>query len=158
MSFLDKLKTKKNIEDKKPVSKPAPAQDQNGEEATVAELKAAKAKAAVEAGKSVTKSAQTASGDTGMAYKWLLQPLITEKATLLGTENKYVFIVADGANKIEIKKALKKLYGVDAIKINIVNRPGKKVRYGKVTGRTKKVKKAIVTLAKGQSIELYEGV
>ncbi|OIO45888.1 MAG: 50S ribosomal protein L23 [Parcubacteria group bacterium CG1_02_37_51] len=93
-----------------------------------------------------------------MSYKWLIKPIITEKATYLGAENKYVLEVNKDANKIEIKKVLKKLYNVDVLKVNVMNRAGRKVRYGKVSGQTKSTKKAIVTLKSGQSIDLYEGV
>lgn len=92
--------------------------------------------------------------DTGEAWRILIKPLKTEKVTYLGIFNQYAFAVAPSANKIEIRKAIKKVYGVDPIKVNIINRQGKKVRYGRTEGRTKKWKRAIVTLAQGQKIEL----
>lgn len=95
---------------------------------------------------------------TGEAYRILIRPLITEKATNLSNENKYIFEVSGDANKIEIKKAIKNVYGVRPISINIVNVRGKQVRFGRTMGRTKDRKKAIVTLKKGEKIEVYEGV
>lgn len=94
----------------------------------------------------------------GNAYRVLIRPLVTEKATNLGAENKYVFEVARNANKIEIAKAITEVYGVKPTGINIIKLRGKNVRYGRVTGRRKDWKKAIVTLPSGQSIKVYEGV
>jgi len=93
--------------------------------------------------------------NTKNAYKVLLKPIISEKATALGQFNQYVFMVAPQANKIEIKKAIKNLYGVSARKINIINQTGKKVRYGRSEGRTKNWKKAIIILNEGEKIDAY---
>ncbi len=87
-----------------------------------------------------------------------MRPVITEKATYLSSYNKYVFEVSLKANKIEVKKAIAKLYNVDVIKVNVIRSRGKKVTYGRITGMTKRTKKVIVTLKQGQSISLYEGV
>jgi len=92
------------------------------------------------------------------SYRVLVKPLITEKATTLVGANKYVFIVASGANKIEITKAIKSTYGVTPIKINVVNVSGKKVARGRISGQRSDWRKAIVTLAKGETIKIYEGV
>ncbi len=92
------------------------------------------------------------------AYKILLKPLITEKAADLATNGKYVFSVAITANKIEIAKAINQVYGVEPIAVNVINNIGKKVRYGQTMGRRKDWKKAIVTLPKGKTINIYEGV
>lgn len=92
------------------------------------------------------------------AYRALLMPLITEKATDLAGLNKYCFIVPRAANKTEVAKKIVNVYGVRPIKINFVKRLGKKVRYGRRFGETKTLKKAIVTLKPGDKIELYEGV
>ncbi len=94
----------------------------------------------------------------GEAYKHLLRPLITEKSALLGSSNQYVFEVSYQANKTEIKKAIHNLYGVKPIKINLIKMPGKKVRYGKNTGKTKNWKKAIILLKSADKINVYEGV
>jgi large subunit ribosomal protein L23 len=91
---------------------------------------------------------------TKIAHQVLIKPIITEKATALEAQNKYVFEVAPSANKIEIKKAIKELYNIEPLKIRIIKVKGKFVRYGKARGRTKNWKKAIITLKKGEKIEL----
>lgn len=94
----------------------------------------------------------------GDAYRVLVKPLITEKATNLGIENKYVFAVENKSNKIEIAKAIDEVYGVKPISVNIINIQGKKTRYGKTKGKRKDWKKAIIELPKGKTIKVYEGV
>jgi len=96
--------------------------------------------------------------DTGEAYRILSKPLLTEKATNLGAYGKYIFEVAPRANKIQIKKAIHDLYGVEVVRVNIMNQSGRAVQYGKSKGRTKSWKKAIITLKSGEKIEIYEGV
>ncbi|MFA5886473.1 MAG: 50S ribosomal protein L23 [Patescibacteria group bacterium] len=88
----------------------------------------------------------------------LISPLITEKATNLSAENKYIFIVSDKANKIEIAKAIEALYQVKPLKVNLINVLGKKVVRGKIKGQRSSWRKAIITLAKGETIKIYEGV
>ncbi|MBU1164682.1 50S ribosomal protein L23 [Patescibacteria group bacterium] len=92
------------------------------------------------------------------AYRVLIKPVVSEKATMLTSQNSYVFEVAPKMNKIEIKKAVQKVYNVTPIKVNIINVIGRNVRYGKTSGKTKSWKKAIVTLKDGDTIQLYEGV
>jgi len=92
------------------------------------------------------------------AYRIINKPLITEKATELTALNKYIFVVPVSANKKSIGERIFGIYGVKPEKINIIRRPGKLVRYGRRTGTTKSYKKAIVTLAPGDTIEVYEGV
>src|SRR3990167_3454723 len=67
-------------------------------------------------------------------------------------------VKARGANKIEVAKAIKEIYGIKPIGVNIMNRLGKKARYGRVSGRRKDWKKAIITLPKGETMKIYEGV
>ena len=86
------------------------------------------------------------------------QPIITEKATILSEQNKTVFKVHSGANKNSIKKNIEKLFKVNVIKVNIINRKRKlKLKQGKKTFKSG-YKKAIVTLKKGQSIDLTTGI
>ncbi len=92
------------------------------------------------------------------AYRILVKPLITEKATNLGVQDKYVFVVSLKANKIEVAKAVEAIYGVKPVKVNIANVSGKKVTRGKIRGQRKDWRKATVTLPKGQTIKIYEGV
>ena len=94
----------------------------------------------------------------GDAYKILLKPLVTEKVSNLGALGKYVFAVAAFANKVEVAKAIKEVYGIKPVGVNIINRQGKKARYGRISGKRKDWKKAIVTLPKGKTIKIYEGV
>ncbi len=96
--------------------------------------------------------------DTKLAYRVLIAPLQSEKAARLGSENKYVFEVAAGANKIEIKEAVFRVYGIRPTKVNIVRLPRKKVRYGRVEGTGGSRIKAVVTLPPGKTISIYEGV
>ncbi len=85
-------------------------------------------------------------------------PIITEKATILSEQNKTVFKVHIKANKKIIKKNIEKLFKVNVIKINIINRKAKlKLRQGKKTYKSG-YKKAIITLKKGQSIDLTTGI
>jgi len=94
----------------------------------------------------------------GSAYRILVKPQVTEKVTNLSGQNKYVFIVAIDANKIEVAKAISEVYGVTPTGVNIVKMKGKQVSRGRVVGRRKDFKKAIVTLKKGETIKVYEGV
>ena len=81
-------------------------------------------------------------------------PIITEKATILSEQNKTVFKVHEKANKKTIKKNIEKLFKVNVIKVNIINQKKKlKIKKGR-----KSYKKAIVTLKKGQSIDLTTGI
>ena len=91
-------------------------------------------------------------------YDKILSPMVTEKSTNLSEQNKIVFKVPTGANKVNLKKNIEKIFKVNVTKINIINRQnrtkltrGKKV---KVSG----FKKAIITLKKGQSIDLTTGI
>jgi len=156
MSIFSK---KKNTDDKpvikedKVVVKVKP--EVSKEDLTLAQLEEKESKI-VKPGKK--KVAAKAGQHGGLSYKWIIRPVITEKATYLAVENKYIFEVALKANKIEVRKAIEKLYGVNVIKINIIRSRGKKVTYGRISGVTKRTKKAIVTLKDGQSISVYEGV
>jgi large subunit ribosomal protein L23 len=92
----------------------------------------------------------------------LIKPLVTEKVSDLNEKGKYGFIVANHANKVDIKKAVEKMYGVTVEDVNTMIYPGKrKTRYTKkqiLTGRTKSFKKAIVTVAEGEVIDFYSGI
>ena len=92
-----------------------------------------------------------------IAVKILIAPQITEKATELGDQGKYIFRVKKEARKPQIKKAIQEMYGVNIISINIINVPKKKRRSGRTEGYRAGFKKAIVTLAKGQKIEVMPG-
>ena len=81
-------------------------------------------------------------------------PVITEKSSILAQEGKYVFKVDSKANKTEIKEAIEKIFNVKVEDIRTINVHPKKRRVGRYTGLTNRKKKAIVTLAPGQTIEL----
>ncbi len=81
-------------------------------------------------------------------------PIITEKTSDLAKENVVVFSVDPKANKTEIKKAVEKIFNVEVEKVNTINTYAKKKRVGRYVGRANKVKKAIVKLKEGSSIEL----
>ncbi len=87
------------------------------------------------------------------SYKILKCPHITEKSTILSEDNQYVFEVYNKANKIEIRKAVESLYGVDVLNVQIIKVPRKKRRIGRVSGWRKGYKKAIVRIKEGQKIE-----
>jgi large subunit ribosomal protein L23 len=91
---------------------------------------------------------------SGTAYRVLTSVHVTEKATGLEAENKYVFNVSPKANKTEIKKAVQNLYGVNVVNVRIINIPRKQRRLGRQKGWRKGYKKAIVRISKGQRIEI----
>jgi len=163
MSFLNKILKKSAKSDGRLAKKEEqkthgkPETEAKKRDLTIAELKEQEAEKQVAKGKTVVVAAKEKE-DTKNAYRILIRPMISEKGTYLAGQNKYLFEVAGTANKIEIKKAIKAVYGVDPVAVNVVNMPGKIVSYRRISGRTKARKKAIITLAKGQSIEVYEGV
>ena len=91
-------------------------------------------------------------------YDAILSPVITEKATLLSEQNKVVFKVAGDASKDEIAAAVEALFKVQVTKVNTLVQKGKTKRFRGIKGRRKDVKKAIVTLAEGQSIDVTTGL
>ena len=92
--------------------------------------------------------------------KILIKPIITEKATTDSEMNsRYTFLVSNGSNKLEIRKAVESNYGVKVEKVRTINvRSDRNIRYTKAGiqyGKTNAIKKAIVQLAEGESIDLY---
>ena len=85
----------------------------------------------------------------------VIKPIITEKATLLLEENKYVFDVLPKASKPEIKAALESLFEVKVTSVNTIRPPRKKRRVGRFIGHKPLYKRAIVTLEEGDSITLF---
>ena len=92
------------------------------------------------------------------AHQIILRPLITEKNTNLMVYNKYSFEVDRHANKTQIKRAIEEIFKVSVTKVHTMNMRGKLRRRGMRFGYTADWKKAIVTLAEGDRIELFEGV
>ena len=91
-------------------------------------------------------------------YDKILSPFVTEKSTNLSNQNKIIFKVPNKTNKINLKKNIEKIFKVNVTKINIINKqPRKKTVRGKKV-LTKGYKKAIITLKKGQNIDLSTGI
>ncbi|MGF1488434.1 MAG: 50S ribosomal protein L23 [Prochloraceae cyanobacterium] len=88
----------------------------------------------------------------------VIKPIVTEKATLLLEQNKYVFDVLPKSTKPEIKAAIESLFEVKVTKVNTINPPRKKRRVGRFIGYKTRYKRAIVTLAEGDSITLFPDV
>ena len=91
-------------------------------------------------------------------YDTILAPVITEKATMLSEHNKVIFRVAQDATKVQIAEAIEALFKVNVVKVNTLNVKGKTKRFRGRLGRRSDVKKAIVTLAEGQSIDITTGL
>ena len=91
-------------------------------------------------------------------YDVIVSPAITEKSTMASEQNQVVFNVAKKATKPEIKAAVEALFGVKVTAVNTLLRKGKMKRFRGTVGRQSDVKKAIVTLADGQSIDVATGL
>jgi len=91
-------------------------------------------------------------------YDTIVSPVITEKSTYASEQNKVVFNVAPTATKPEIKAAVEKLFGVKVTAVNTLVRKGKQKRFRGRLGQQSDVKKAVVTLAEGQSIDVTTGL
>jgi len=142
MAILDVFKKKKKIVKKAPVKKkPVPA----SAKATAGREKKMEKKLAPILKKNVK----------NQAFRVLIEPHITEKATNSEKENKYIFRVFDNTNKKEVKKAVQSLYEVNVERVNIINIPKKKRRTGrKGEGWRRGYKKAVVRIQKDQKIEI----
>ena len=92
------------------------------------------------------------------AYDVILMPVITEKATIASEHNQVIFKVRREATKPQIKEAVEKLFGVKVKAVNTLNRKGKVKRFKGKLGTQKDIKKAIVTLEEGQSIDVTTGL
>ena len=91
-------------------------------------------------------------------YDVILSPVITEKSTLLSENNAVVFKVADSATKPQIKAAVEALFDVKVVSVNTLTQKGKTKRWKGKPYRRSDVKKAVVTLAAGQSIDVTSGI
>ncbi|SER00988.1 LSU ribosomal protein L23P [Faunimonas pinastri] len=91
-------------------------------------------------------------------YDTIVAPIITEKSTLVSEHNQVIFKVADKATKPEIKAAVEALFNVKVTAVNTLVRKGKEKRFRGMIGRQRNYKKAIVTLAAGQSIDVTTGL
>jgi large subunit ribosomal protein L23 len=95
---------------------------------------------------------------TERSFDVILAPVITEKATILSEQNKVVFRVAMDSTKDEIARAVESLFSVQVLKVNTLITKGKTKRFRGRLGVRSDVKKAIVTLAEGQSIDVTTGL
>jgi large subunit ribosomal protein L23 len=92
-------------------------------------------------------------------YGIIKRYVITEKSTIAKDEHsKYIFEVDRRANKIEIGKAVEKLFKVKVVDVSVMNVVGKKKRVGKILGKKRDWKKAVITLSPGSVIEIFSGV
>jgi large subunit ribosomal protein L23 len=91
-------------------------------------------------------------------YDILVSPVVTEKATRILENNQVIFKVSTNATKFQIKNAVEALYSVKVTKVNTINIKGKNKIFRGVKGKRSSIKKAIVSLAEGQSIDLSTGV
>jgi large subunit ribosomal protein L23 len=147
MAILDRFKKKpKTASAEKPAKKPA------------AKKAPAKTSVAKTADASKAEAPKVASKASAFSNALLRMPHVSEKAARLADKGTYVFRVPMRAEKVSIKKAVESMYGVHVDKVRIISTPGKPVRRGKRVSYRQDQKKALVTLKKGETIALYEGV
>lgn len=118
-------------------------------------LKSKKVEEKVETVREVSTAASlTVPKTDGNLMALVKQAWVTERAGDLTKDGKYVFIVGGRATKPEIKKAIESIYDVHVTQVNVINSKGKTKRLGRSMGRTSRARKAIVTLKKGQKIDI----
>jgi len=86
----------------------------------------------------------------------ILAPVVSEKSYALLDEGRYTFVVHPSTNKTEIKEAVQRIFGVQVVSVNTLNRKGKRKRFGATFGTRKDTKRAVVTLAEGERIDIFE--
>lgn len=86
----------------------------------------------------------------------IIRPMVSEKSYAGLEQNRYTFLVDNGSNKTEIKEAVQTIWNVRVLQVNTMNRKGKAKRFRYTTGRRADQKLAVVTLAEGDSIEIFE--
>ncbi len=146
MAFFDRFKNenKGKAEPSKPKAAKAVKASAKAEEKKAENVSASAKGASAQGAKPAPKDST--------AYRVLVNPLVSEKTVRAEKARQFVFAVAPGANKVEIKKAVEKHYRVHVTGVNVVNVSGKKVNRGAVAGRRKDWRKAYVTVAPGESI------
>ena len=87
----------------------------------------------------------------------IIAPVVSEKSYALLDEGRYTFLVNPSSNKTEIKEAVQSIFQVKVDSVNTMNRKGKRKRFGMTYGKRKDTKRAIVTLAEGESIDIFAG-
>ncbi|KAB8167191.1 MULTISPECIES: 50S ribosomal protein L23 [Streptomyces] len=101
--------------------------------------------------------AEFSSKEFSAPHDILIKPVVSEKSYALLDENKYTFIVDPRANKTQIKQAVQAVFAVKVVGVNTINRQGKRKRTRTGYGRRASTKRAIVTLAEGDSIDIFGG-
>ena len=104
------------------------------------------------------KAKKTSTEARAFHYDVIVSPVVTEKSTMLSEQNKVLFNVRLEATKADIKSAVEALFNVKVAKVNTLRRLGKIKRFRNTTGKLSDTKKAIITLAEGQNIDLSTGV
>jgi large subunit ribosomal protein L23 len=137
----------------------APKAEKSAKEKVVKEKAAKPAKAAAPKAEKAPKAAKGGKKDVkAYLYDIIRQPVVTEKSTMASEYGKVVFKVAPSASKSDVKEAVEALFGVKVTKVNTLNRAGKTKRFRGMPGRQNHYKKAVVTLAQGQTIDAMGGV
>lgn len=157
-SLLDKIKRKKKDAPKKEVVKDAKVLDVKEDKKEAPKKSQAKKteKKAETPKKEVAKPVALKKGSR--AYEVLVKPHISEKAAYGEQNGQYTFVVKRDASKVDIKNAVREIYGILPSRVRVIHMDGKRVRFGARKGRRKDWKKAIVTLPKGKSIDIHAGV
>lgn len=173
MGIFDKILGKTEEKKEEPKKKTEEVKVDKVEKETKTEKEIVSAKDEKKSEKLVAKKAKTAKTEKpkkeiakrkvvkkeeNIAHEILLENLISEKATMLASQNKYVFKVLKSAGKFQIKEAIEGYYGVQVVSVNTIKISPKKRIQGRTIGWKKGFKKAVVTLRQGDTIGVVEGV
>jgi large subunit ribosomal protein L23 len=158
MSIFDRIIGKKEEKVEDAEKKSPEIKIEKKAEVKKAENKPAAKKEKAEKLKKEIKSRKVVKKEENIAHKILLENLISEKATMLAAQNKYVFKVKKDAGKFQIKEAIEGYYGVQVVSVNTIKISPKKRIHGRTIGWKKGFKKAIVTLREGDTIAAVEGI
>jgi len=152
MSFFDRFRSTKG---KETASKPKAGKlsADEAKQKTFANVPASEDRPKKSEKASAPAKAPAVKESTHGAFRTLLGPVVTEKSTMVKQSGQYIFSVNQAATKTDVRHAIKHVYGVTPVSINMVNLPGKVVRYGRTTGRTMARRKAMVTLPTGKTID-----
>ena len=145
MALFDFLKRKKEIEKARDIN----ISEKKSEKVLVKKEKIEKSKHST-----IDQSMVLRKKTNVFSYDIIKEPHISEKATILSESNHYVFKIYSNTNKIDIKKAVEGVYGVNVLSVNIIKIPKKKRRLGKVQGFKSGYAKAVVKIQDGQKIEI----
>jgi large subunit ribosomal protein L23 len=154
MGLLDRFTKRKQEKQLEAQGAPSVDPKKEVEKATKPEKKEEKKQKTVEK----KPAPQTEKNGFSEAHRILMRPVVSEKAATHEAHGTYTFEVDPKTTKIEVKKAVRQLYGVLPTKVRVLNMEGKRVRFGRQLGKRKDWKKAIVTLPKGKTINIHEGV